>query len=135
MGKYPNSKLLNAYSQWHWDKCARVTMLVDQDIGLVYQPFVYRLWVEMREIQHQVKPVSVIDVKSMLELNKPLTKCSSVWYDWLIAREMPVYVVYVNTDFSNFMVQQYPDGKLIPMNESEYIKWLDNLTIVVDKEI
>jgi hypothetical protein len=129
MGKYPDSILLSKYSDWHWNKCSRRTYAIDQDIGIVYQPFAYRLWIELREIDNEIKPVAVLDIKSFSELSKSITKCSRVWYDWLVARQMPVYLVYTDIQLKEFQVKGYPDGELKSMTESEYIQFLDNLTI------
>ena len=129
MGKYPDSKLLTKYSDWHWNKCARRTYVIDQDIGIVFQPFTYRLWVELRDIENAIKPIAVFDIKSFSELTKPITKCSSVWYDWLIEKQMPVYLIYTDMELKEFQVKSYPEGEIKSMTEIEYIQWLDNLTI------
>ena len=129
MGKYPNSKLLNEYSDWHFAKCGTKSYLTNSDINLVGFPFVYRLWIEVRDIEGLLKPVAVLDIKSMLDNFMP-TASSRAWYDWLEANHMPVYIVQIEGEFETFRVQRWYSKEVRVMNEKKYINFIIALTLV-----
>jgi len=129
MGKYPDSNLLNEYSNWHLARCGTKSYLTDSDINLVGFPFIYRLWVEVRDVAGLLKPVAALDIKSMQDNIIP-TISSRCWYDWLESNKMPVYIVQIEGKFETFHVQRWCSKEVRIMNEEKYIKFIKALTLI-----
>lgn len=129
MGKYPDSELLSKYSNWHLAKCGTQSYMTDSDVNLVGMPFIYRLWIEVRDIANKLMPVAVIDVKSHLDDSIP-TRTSQVWYGWLEANKMPVYIVQIFGEFETFRVQRWYSKELRTMDEAQYIRFIKALTLI-----
>ena len=129
MGKYPDSELLNRYSNWHLAKCGKQSYMTDSDINLIGIPFIYRLWVEVRDVDGKVVPVAVIDVKSDMDNFLP-TSSSQAWYDWLEEKKMPVYIVQIFGDFETFHVQRWSSKEIRVFSEERYIRFIKALTLI-----
>ena len=129
MGKYPDSELLNRYSNWHLAKCGMQSYMTDSDINLIGIPFIYRLWVEVRDVDGKIVPVAVIDVKSDMDNFLP-TISSQAWYDWLEEKKMPVYIVQIFGDFETFHVQRWSSKEIRVFSEEKYIRFIKALTLI-----
>jgi hypothetical protein len=123
-----HSQLLNQYSDWHKVKCSGRCFLTDSDINLVGYPFVYRLWIEVRDIRGRLQPCAVIDVKSEMDSMEP-TDTTKAWFNWIKKNSLPVYIVRISNDWTVFAVREWPNGPTQIMSEKEYIKFIETLTI------
>lgn len=128
MGKYPASELLNKYSDWHYAECHCQCFMTDMDFALVGYPFVYRLWVEIRDIQSKAQPVAALDIKSFNEGDPTIT--SQVWYNWLEAHGLPVYIIRTDLTFNQFRVQRWGSKVIKEMDENTYIDFINQLGVV-----
>ena len=118
MGKYPKSKLNDAYSNWHWQnqKFKRNSYLSDID----------KIWIELRAIKmNELNPIAVFDIK---EPNANVTLSEEVLYAWFERKELPVYIVKTNISFIEFTIKRWKNGKTKVFNQDEYIEWINNLS-------
>ena len=124
MGKYPKSKLHEAYSNWHWEHNDRLLQgcnLTDVD----------RIWVEIRDEQ----PKIVCDLK--LD-GDSITYSESILYDWLVKKGLPVFLL-TPLDYdkengiiernSRWKVTRYRDGKTKELSCEDYCDWLRTFSI------
>ena len=118
MGKYPKSKLNDAYSNWHWQnqKLNRDSYLSDVD----------KIWVELRAIKiNELNPVAVFDIK---EINANVTLVEEVLYDWFERKGLPVYIVKTTISFTEFAIKRWKNEKVKVFNQDEYIEWINELS-------
>lgn len=122
MGKYSNSKLHAWYSDWHWKKCARGSLLCDTDILVLKDGGIkQRLWMEMRP----GTPLAVFDIKQPGDGITSTERDSNHWYE---EAGLPVYIIYVEGWQRNrptFTVTRWQSGETRLMVEAEYIRWID----------
>jgi len=119
MGKYPRSRLNDAYSNWHYQY--RQGGFTKSD----YMIDIDRIWVEMRgEEPVEARPVAVFDIK---EPNAIITDAQSVVYNWFEDRGLPVFIVHTTISFENFKVRRWRNGTTKQFNKAEYVNWINNL--------
>ena len=112
MGKYPATKLLNEFSDWHWRKCSKKAYLSDID----------RIWVEIRG----KKPKAVFDIKRQSQDRyDPPTKSEIILADWFEDHDIPYYNVYISNGFSEFIVYRHLTRRRRIFSEEEMIHWIN----------
>lgn len=110
MGKYPSSKIHEAFSKWHWEKCKREAYLTDID----------RLWVETR--QGQVK--AVFDLKYYG--SDSMTKAEYIVAEFFEKHGVPYYLVYIDSTLSSWTIYRHKTRKKQVFTEDQMIDWINN---------
>ena len=134
MGKYPPSRLLRLYSDWHY----RIN-----DSYNLYLADVDGFWVETR------KSRGVVAAYDLKEPNAVITMTGKVVMDWFTFKKLPFYIVWPtydeeHDDLKHFEVFRYYFRSLVQeelhwvlskeaekqvkfYSEGEYIEFLQNL--------
>ena len=121
MGKYKNSDIHQKYSDWHWQLVKK-----DEKYKRLYVADIDRLWIEYSFEKKAV--VAIMDVKySNLEKPDGVTATEKGIYDDFEAKGYPVYIVFINKDFSRFNVFRYISGGKRQFTDIEYADWLLSL--------
>jgi len=108
MGKLPNSRLHNWFSDWHFQKCGRHAHLTDID----------RLWVELR----QGRIVAVWDLKLPGDC---LTRTEEIVAHFFEAHKIPFYeVVVFQGQPPAFQVKRFRQQP-VALAEWEMINWIN----------
>ena len=112
MGKYPKSRLLDKYSDWHWEnrELFRTNYLTDVD----------KIWVEIRSGDL----VAVFDIK---EPEAEITWVETKVYDWFEKKGLPVYVVHTTEEFKEFKIRRWQNGEKRNFSQREYVDFLNNI--------
>jgi len=127
MGKYPNSDLHHKYSTWHWDLTKRhpkYKCLETTDIDKSY-------WIEYvwhPEYNCMAELTMIIDLKWMFK-GDSTTDGEKGIYNWFLSKNVPVYIVFINQEFTEFKIVNY-DTK-----ESQYMKELEFANFLLQKRI
>ena len=102
MGKYPESRFLPAYSDWHVQQLSNRCYMTDLDKVIVSgaKDDLSRLWVEADEDFHSV---AVIDIK---EPNAEISYTQGKIYDEIESGLGPKPVYIVCPDFANMQINQ-----------------------------
>ena len=126
MGKYQNSKLHEAYSEWHWqhkDNLLQDCYLTDVD----------RIWIEIRS----EKPKIVCDLKFE---NDNITYTEQILYQWFLEKGLEVFLLtpigYDKNEgkidkFSSWKIVRFKDGKTKILTCKEYCDWLKTFQIPI----
>jgi len=110
MGKLPNSRLHDWFSDWHFQKCGRHAHLTDID----------RLWVELR----QGKIVAAWDLKLP---GDSMTRTEEIVAVFFEAHKIPFYevVVYNRGSPPVFQVKRFRQKQPVVLAEWEMIEWIN----------
>jgi len=115
MGKFPHSKIHEAFSNWHYRKCKPNAYLCDID----------RIWVELRK----GVPVAVFDLKT--EGDK-LTEAGATLGKWFELVNVPFYVVSIriidigsDKAIRKFTVWRPETDNLKTLSEEQMIAWIN----------
>ena len=115
MGKYPNSKIHDMFSDWHWNYCKGNACLTDID----------RIWAEIRK----QKIIVVWDLKTPYEFeNKEEPKSEGILRDFFENQNIPYFVVVMdnlNTIHPHFTIHRH--GRIKQLSHSEMIEYINNL--------
>jgi len=114
LGKFSHSKLHEAFSDWHYQKCKSNAFLCDVD----------RIWVELRN----GKPIAVFDLKT--ETDK-LTHVGNVLGKWFEEKDVPFYVVVIKTcgeeiGIRSFTIWRPKTDSFKEFTEEEMIQWIND---------
>jgi len=112
MGKFPHSKIHEAFSDWHYRKCKRDAVLCDVD----------RIWVELRGGH----PVAVFDLKT--ETNH-LTDAGKALGRWFEAKNVPFYVVVIKilgVGVRSFTIWRPETDSFRELSEEEMVQWIND---------
>jgi len=112
MGKYPNSKIHDIFSDWHF-KCKPYASLTDID----------RIWVEIRKKEI----VAVFDLKTPYEVeNYSEPETEQILRDFFEKQNIPYYIVIMDTtrDITFTILRK---DKKIKLTEKEMIDFINNL--------
>ncbi|MEM1661019.1 MAG: hypothetical protein QXR17_07785 [Candidatus Bathyarchaeia archaeon] len=111
MGKYPNSRLHDWFSDWHYRRCAKNAHLTDID----------RLWVELR----RGRIVAAFDLKLP---GDSMTHTEEIVACFLEAHRIPYYEVYVFNDGQPpiFQVKRFRSSETLTLAEPEMIAWINS---------
>jgi hypothetical protein len=118
MGKLPNSKIHELYSDWHWS-----LVNIDQKYKRLYVSDIDRLWIEYDYATNAV--VAIIDLK-WEDSNDGFTPTEKGIYEWFERVGARYYIVYVSKDFSNFRVMNSEHRQKM-FSPTEYADWLLSL--------
>lgn len=127
MGKYPNSDLHDKYSNWHWNltkKHSKYKCLETTDIDKSY-------WIEYvwhPKYEYMAEPTMVIDLKWMHK-NDSITVGERGVYNWFLSMNIPVYIIRINQEFTEFKVVNYNT------KESQYMEELEFANFLLQKRI
>ena len=118
MGKYPNSKIHEKYSDWHWQ-----LVQIDDKYRRLYVADIDRLWIEYDFEKKAV--VAIIDLK-WKNSDDGMTATEKGIYDWFLLKGVGYYIVYITQDFKIFEVHN-SRGQIRILNSIEYADWLLSL--------
>ncbi|MFX0133040.1 MAG: hypothetical protein ACFFDN_05270 [Candidatus Hodarchaeota archaeon] len=119
MGKYPNSKIHELYSDWHFNLTR-----IDK-YKILYQTDIDRLWVEYSFKFDTI--IGIIDLKWEGSEDE-ITPTEEAVYNWFKKHKVSVWIVYITKDFKQFRVKS-PKGDEEIYNEiqyAEFLLWLRN---------
>ncbi len=115
MGRYPNSKIHNMYSDWHYR-----LIEIDDKYRQLYCADIDRLWIEYDFESEAI--VGVIDIKWDNSVDT-LTPTENGIYNWFRQHDVKVFTVFINYDFSTFRAVNYL-GQEKTFTAIEYADWL-----------
>ncbi len=118
MGRYPNSKIHDLYSDWHYQLIRK-----DEKYRRLYVADIDRLWIEYDFTSEEI--VGVIDIK-WEGSGDTLTPTEEGIYQWFRKRGVDVYTVYIAENFALFRVINNSNNQRI-FTELEYANWLLSL--------
>ena len=118
MGKYPNSKIHELYSDWHWELINK-----DDKYKRLYVSDIDRLWLEYDFSRNEV--VAVIDIK-WDGSGDGMTATEKGVYDWFLSKGVGYYIVFISRDFKSFKVQNHR-GEMLNFSGTQYADWLLDL--------
>lgn len=96
MGRYPNSKIHELYSDWHYN-----LVKLDSKYKKLYVADIDRLWIEYDFSSNSI--VAVVDIK-WEGSGDLLTATEKGIYEWFRCKGVCVYTVYIDNDFHKFRV-------------------------------
>ena len=96
MGKYPNSKIHELYSDFHWK-----LIELDDRYKRLYTSDIDRLWLEYDFERREV--VGVLDIKWM-DSGDTITSTENGVYEWFVKKNVRIFIVYINKEFTKFQV-------------------------------
>jgi len=110
LGKFPNSKIHDVFSKWHWEKCGRHAHLSDID----------RIWIEVRN----GKPLAAVDLKwdNGIDRSTPTELCLA---DWLLQNGVPWFTFYCREDFKVFDVEEHSTKLRKWFSDVDLAEWID----------
>lgn len=129
MGKLPNSKIHELYSNWHWN-----LIDIDSKYKKLYTADIDRLWIEYDFDDEEI--VGILDIK-WEDSGDTLTPTEKGIHKWFEKREVKNFVVYINKEFTKFRVIdktkqrtwneiQFADFLLALRNEKTFRKFWHN---------
>lgn len=131
MGKYPNSKIHDIYSDWRakvYDKYPDLCKLYCSDIDSIEvgSSSTNRKWAE---IDFNKGIVGILDLKRIdIGIKDNVTSTEKCLYDDL-SLHYPVFIVYTTLTLDYFIVCQYPEleNDIKFFTERQYCEWLASL--------
>jgi len=115
MGRYPNSKIHEMYSDWHYKLIS-----IDSKYKKLYVADIDRLWIEYDFLSKSI--VAVVDIK-WEESGDLLTPTEKGIYEWFRKNGVVVFTVYITPDFARFRVID-SDSKEYLLTPIQYADWL-----------
>jgi hypothetical protein len=100
MGKHNNSKIHDKYSDWHWN-----LIYHDDKYKRLYVSDIDRLWLEYDFYRKEI--VGVLDIKWEDSIDFSLTPTEKGIYDWFKDKNVDVYIVFIDREFTQFRVVNY----------------------------
>jgi len=121
MGKFPNSEIHNQYSDWHYG------LIKDNPkYKRLYVADIDRLWLEYDFTKEAI--VAVFDIKWKGGADTGFSSTEKGIYDWFILHGCPVYIVFINREFTIFEVHSYENPLEVKTYTSvTYADWLLSL--------
>jgi hypothetical protein len=120
MGKYPNSKIHELYSDWHIDLIKK-----NDKYKRLYVSDIDRLWIEYDFNSNEI--VGIIDLKWENSCDT-ITPTEQGIYNWFKKHNVKVFIVFITKDFKQFRVlSQSGNQKIYNENQyAEFLLWLRN---------
>ena len=124
MGKYPNSKIHELYSDFHWK-----LIELDDRYKRLYTSDIDRLWLEYDFERKEV--VGVLDIKWM-DSGDTVTPTENGIYEWFVKNNVRIFIVYIDKEFTKFKVIN-EKGIEKEFNQIQYAEFL--LSLRSDKKL